>query len=449
MNIVFITPECYPYTSASNLGDFVFSLARGIEQAGNNVKILLPRYGSIDPQHTLIERLPNEFKIQKNLNALIYKGILKESLVSTFLIDNQNFFSNSKEVYLGHEKDFDRFDFFCNAAISLINDLSFSTDIVHLFSPYSSFCVDYFDLYEECFEDTKIIFNVFNSSGISNEFLLKTKRMIDKANVICMFSEKCLTNENLVDKNIQKMLLNKKDKVFSIFPGLDDKEYDPETDSLLKHNFSKNYFSIGKKKSKEELIQLCNFESEENIPIFSYIGSLNRNDCIMSLLSSLPYLLSNKINFILCGKGDHEIEIEFKKLGVKNKNFQFLNSFDNETLKAVYAGSDFMLCQNSCKGNELAILLAMRYGCIPIVSSESIFIDKLVDISQDDGFIILIKELGKDEFYKSFDKALSIFKNKQALPKIIKNAMHFNSRMDNCTEQYIELYNKVLNSVLL
>ena len=87
MNIILIATECFPFAKATNLGDLVSILAKGIEKEGHNVKIFIPRYGCIDPAFFQIERIPLELRINlnnSNVVSSVFKGILPNSLTSVF-----------------------------------------------------------------------------------------------------------------------------------------------------------------------------------------------------------------------------------------------------------------------------------------------------------------------------------------------------------------------------
>jgi starch synthase len=48
LNILFIASEMYPFAKIGGLGDVVASLAATLKARGHDVRVAIPRYGSID-----------------------------------------------------------------------------------------------------------------------------------------------------------------------------------------------------------------------------------------------------------------------------------------------------------------------------------------------------------------------------------------------------------------
>ena len=50
MKILMASPECYPFAKVGGLGDVVGALPKYLKQLGHDVRVILPLYGSIQPQ---------------------------------------------------------------------------------------------------------------------------------------------------------------------------------------------------------------------------------------------------------------------------------------------------------------------------------------------------------------------------------------------------------------
>ena len=49
LNIVMMASECVPYAKTGGLADVVGALPKELKKMGHDVKIIMPKYSSIDP----------------------------------------------------------------------------------------------------------------------------------------------------------------------------------------------------------------------------------------------------------------------------------------------------------------------------------------------------------------------------------------------------------------
>lgn len=448
MNIVILSPECFPYTSSTGLSDFVYTLARNIEKEKNNVKIFLPRYGSIDPEEFFIERMPNEFQINleaEQTQAIVYKGILKDSLVSTFLIDNQNHFSNSKEVYLTGTLDFERFKFFSFSVISLLRQLNFAPDIIHLFNPQTTIFNDLNKkLNYKQFAETPTVFTIYNSFNFQEEFLKYTKAAIDESAFVTTISSS-YAGELLLESPISDNLSKKDLNFASILLGTDYDLHNPESDPDLKQNYSINYFSTGKKKCKEELLSILKLDENNHYPLISIVCNLNDEDGTNFLLSVLPQVLSMEVNILILAKGNSDCEKQFMELSEKFNNLRFYMDYNFIFVKKLYSSADFYL--STFKGENIAmnLLTAMRYGCVPIAFNSSAVKDIVLnwgDCKNSNG--ITYPALNKEQFLETILKAIDLYRNKKEWTRIVKEVMSYDSNSRNAARKYMTCFENLL-----
>src|SRR3989338_1897152 len=269
MNIILIATECFPFAKATSLGDLVSSIAKGLEKEGHNVKIFIPRYGFIEPASFHIERIPLELKINLNNSTIassIFKGILPNSLTSVFFIESQSHFSNSKEVYLDstHKDEAEKRNlFFCSAALDVITRLKLPVDIIHFFNAdcaqigklIRSKNIEYSFL-----NKSKLIFTIQSLEG--NPILIK--EVVNNSDFITtpskVFEDELLLNNH--SEEISESLAKKRGAFRGIPSSIDDEAYNPEFDNDITQTFSKGYFSIGKRKCKEELLDTFGLEKD-------------------------------------------------------------------------------------------------------------------------------------------------------------------------------------------
>ena len=453
MNIVLIATECFPFTKATSLGDLVSVLAKNIEKEGYNVKIFIPRYGCIDPALFHIERIPLELKVTVNgsntlIPSSVFKGILPDSLTSVFFIESQGHFSNSKEIYLdqAHKNETqDRNLFFCLAVLEVISRLKLNVDIIHMFNPA---CAEIAKLLNSKntesshLEKSKLIFTL-QSLGDNQSNVTLTKEALNYSDFITTVSE-AFKDELLSDvynTGISESLIRKREVFKGISSGIDNEVYNPETDTNIVQTYSKNYFSIGKRKCKEDLYTLLGFEKDIQVPLFGMVTRLTKDNGIDLLVEMLPEIADLNLQFVLLGKGEEDLEEKLIKMSKTYKNIKICIGCDHIFAKKIYAGTDFYLCPEKIQPDGSSALIAMRYGSIPI-SYNSGAIKEI--IGEFNG--ITFNNYTKEDLFESIIRALKYYKDKEKWTKLVKSAMSFDTSKLNPAKNYINCYEAAVNA---
>jgi len=444
VNIIYISSECFPFAKTGSLADVVSKLAKDIEKEGHNVKIFIPRYGSTDPTSYQIERLPTDFYVDFNGNDIptsVYKGILPDSLAGIFFIESQYHFSNSKEIYLSEVQNEERFKFFSHACLKIISKLGFNPDIIHIFNSHT--------LEISYHKNTSLVLTLNNISDIKGSILKKTRDAINHCDLITTGSDG-FKNELLSDTHktgLEDVLINKRGRFCGILIPPDEDIYNPETDKSIAQNYSKSYFSIGKKKCKEDLLEFLNLENNLQIPLFSTISCFKYNKGIDVLIETLHQLADLNIQFVVVGKGEYTYEQELTKIGAKYKNIKVCIGYNYNFSKKVYAASDFFISTTRYNSTGLALLNAMKYGSIPIAYATGAVKEIVTDYNQNSeyGNGFTYTKLTKEDLMESIINALKLYKNKEKWPSLVKQAMSFDAIKLNSTGKYINCYKEILS----
>lgn len=449
MNAVLISQECHPFAKASGLADFTYTLAKEMERLGHNVTVLLPRYGFIDPVLFHIERLPTEFKISFNetqTNIILYKGVLPDSLVSIFFIESQNYFSNSKEIYSDEERN----KFFALAALNMISKLKFEPNIIHLLNAGAAHTAKILRSKNIEFANlnkTGLIFTIYNSIGLKDGGLKAANEAIRLSDLITTssnaFREELLSDDKRISKiGLSEALSEKKDLFFGIQTGIDNDLYNPEKGNEIPQLYSKNYFSIGKRKCKEDLLDEVKLEKNLQVPLFAFVDRLIHEKGLEILIDALPQINHLNMQLVIYGKGLFEEELI--KTTERYKNIKVYQGNNPNITKKIYGGSDFFISTSKCEANGNSLLCAMKYGCIPIAHFKGAIKDIVVDFDQhEEGNGIIFSEFDEVSLIEAINKAIKHYKNKEKWPRLVKQTMSFNINPQNMAKEYVNLYMKI------
>src|SRR2546430_16250386 len=126
MKILFAAAEAYPLAKVGGLGDVAGSLPKALKALGHDVRIVLPRYGTIRGAHEEVARFPVRLSDARHEAGL---QIARIGEVPVYLVDKPDLYDRPK-VY-EYDDDGKRFGFFCKAILDLIPAADFCPDVIH------------------------------------------------------------------------------------------------------------------------------------------------------------------------------------------------------------------------------------------------------------------------------------------------------------------------------
>ena len=173
--VLFVTQEMKPYTTLSEMSDFVRKLPQLAQEKGYEIRVLMPRFGTINERrHRLHEvvRLSgmNIIVDDEDYPLIIKVASLPGARMQVYFLDNEEFFKR-KMVFEDEEgKPFednqDRTVFFCKGVMETVKKFGWAPDIIHCHGPMTSL-IPLFQkkVYntDPIFEQAKVVFSAYNN----------------------------------------------------------------------------------------------------------------------------------------------------------------------------------------------------------------------------------------------------------------------------------------------
>ena len=132
MKLLFAASECAPFFKTGGLGDVVGALPKELADKGHDVRVVLPYFVS-KLDDTTKEQLEDvtDFIVEVGWRKQ-YCGIKKfvKDSVTYYFVDNTFYFDRS-ELY-DYGDDGERFAFFQQAIIEMLEKIDFIPDILHV-----------------------------------------------------------------------------------------------------------------------------------------------------------------------------------------------------------------------------------------------------------------------------------------------------------------------------
>ncbi len=464
MKILMASAEIFPFAKAGGLADVLGSLPKALEKENIDIRLIMPKYGSIDEKRFKLKLLEKDIQIRTKghkTKISIWQSFLPKTKIPVYFIENKKYFSRPK-IYWGNNSE--RFLFFSWAIFQALPIIDFKPDVIHAHDYHTAMIADILKVTDNTFfYKTKCLFTIHNlnyqgkseievlSTANLNEQSLKVlsddardgdinfmAQGILSANAISTVSKKYAKEitTSFYGKSMEKLLRKRKKDLYGITNGIDTDLFDPSKDKLIKFKYNKN--TLNKKtKNKLYLQKKLGLKVDENIPLFGFVARLVWQKGL-DLLSDDFFKLNAQFVFLGTGKKEYEkLLLKFSKK--YPKKVKALITFDLKTAQEIYAGSDMFLMLSRFEPCGLGQMIAMRYGTLPIARATG-GLDDTIDNSS--GF--KFKNFDSQEFLKTCEKAIKIFANKQKWQKMQKHAMSKDFSWKKSAKEYVKIYKKIL-----
>ena len=143
LNILFVTSEAEPFAKTGGLADVSGALPQTIKELGHEIRIMMPRYGTISERKFKLHDVIRLREISVPLGNETKNGFVNSSFISSLKAKVQVYFLANQEMYNRaglyinpdskkdyHDND-DRFIFFCRGVLETLKKLGWQPDIIH------------------------------------------------------------------------------------------------------------------------------------------------------------------------------------------------------------------------------------------------------------------------------------------------------------------------------
>lgn len=477
LTIAHIASEVEPFSKTGGLASVIGSLPKAHADLGHRVLIITPFYSKIIdnskyPTNIIAFNFPIELSpgIVREVN---FRRLQQENKLDIYFIEYDEFF---KDKIYGSTNENQRFMLFNVAVLQLLKYLNISPDIINCHDWHTGL-IPYFlkGRYkkDEFWKNTATLFTVHNlnyqlghnwwdipqelrDNGYSAlpkfddpnlENINFARRGIQNADTINAVSETYRQEIMTVDfgQELHRVLKNREKIVFGIVNGIDYDSYNPLTDQGIHVHYSDKSVSR-KKKNKKWLQKYYKLEVDEKIPLICMTSRIVEQKGFKLLMNIIHTILSFNIQIIIMGDGDKEFTNFFNKIQKTYPKKFILTPFDKDKETSVYAGSDIFLLPSRFEPCGLNQMIAMRYGCVPIVHHIGGLADTIVDYASEDrkgnGFVFT--RYSPRFLLIALVRALEIYKHKKLWHNLVVSDLKQANSWEIPAQKYIELYNKTI-----
>ncbi|CAG1013132.1 starch synthase [Anaerolineales bacterium] len=470
INILFLAAEAEPFIKVGGLGDVAGSLPRALRALSTDelkldVRLVLPHHPAVKTE-TL--KPLGMFSLPRN-GAEIQVEASETSLhgMPVYLIGGEPIRASGSVYSLNADLDAEKYAFFSFAALELTRHINWQPDVIHgndwhtALSMYGSLT----KRWEEGARHVASVITLHNlpfmgpdASVIIESYGLKLAQtdLPDWARVMPLplglwasdaivavsptYGREILTPE--YGCGLDEFLLSRGESVSGILNGLDTVSFDPAVDAALGANFSVD--SLDKRPVNKRLLQeRLGLPRDPETPLLAVVSRMDVQKGIDMVFAALKMMKKSKWQAVILGTGDPKLEAAAMKLQeTLPDRVKVETRYDAGLARQIYAGSDVFLMPSRYEPCGLSQMIAMRYGCVPVVRAAGGLNDTVTHGVT--GFVF--EKAHHMSLSAAIKSALKVYVDRNQWREIQRAGMAQDFSWENSAKKYLELYQSLLKS---
>lgn len=473
--VLFVAAEAVPFVKTGGLADVAGSLPKELARQGIDARIIMPQYGDIPA--AWVEQMVHVRHIEVTLGwRRLYCGIerLEHDGLTYYFIDNEYYFR--RQGLYGFLDDAERFSFFCRAVLEVLPYLDFAPDILHCHDWHTAMVpvllhAHYRDRTPHHKLRTVLTIHNIQYQGVFEKEVLGDLLALDAGEYLTgdrlefngrvnylkggiafadavttvsrTYAWEILTPEG--GWQLDGILKKREADVSGILNGLDYEVYDPGRDKLLYQNYTRR--SIGRKQTnKAKLQEFLGLEARPEAMMIAVVSRLVWAKGFDLIAAALEEMLAADVQLVVLGTGEDKYESMFRVAGHRQPGKLSANIYFDEALAhKIYAAADLFLMPSLHEPCGIGQLIALRYGCVPLVRETGGLKDTIQPYNEytgeGNGFSFTHPNAG-DMLY-TLRRAMDFYRDGEAWPRIVKAAMASDFSWQRSASEYVAVYEKL------
>jgi starch synthase len=441
LRVLFLASEVAPFAKSGGLADVTGSLPKALAAVGHDVLVIMPAHRAVESASStarwgLRATGPSlQVPILGGTRAGVLETVLPDSSVPIRFIAERTLFDRP-EMY-GYDDDPYRFGFFSRAALQLaVEIMDWRPDVVHAHDWHAAPALLWLATagqQDRGYRSVPTVFTIHNllhqgrtSTDILRYLGVTTSqtlyeegpgevnlmgRAIYYATMITTvsptYAREILTASG--GAGLDGLLRHRHFDVHGILNGLDYDVWDPAGDSHLQMSFEATTLER-RLENKRALQARVGLVQRDDVPIIAMVSRLDGQKGLDLVGPAFDRLLqegSESAQVVVLGSGAAQYEVTFRRMAERYPGaMAAVLGYDPALAPLIYAGADLFAMPSRFEPCGLGQLIAMRYGCVPVVRATG----GLADTVQDGITGFAFAGYDVDEFLSALRRALAVFR---------------------------------------
>lgn len=464
INVLFLAAEADPFIKVGGLGDVAGSLPQALRALSNDdikldVRLVLPYHPAVKAENLRRLELFTIPRGSSEVEVEAFETTLNGMPV--YFIGGEPIRASGSVYSLDAKLDAEKYTFFSLAALELPKQINWQPDVLHANDWHTALSI-YGNLTKRWEEGARHVAGVVtlhnlpfmgpDISALLETYGVKLAQtdLPEWARVMPMplglwasdavvavspgYAGEVLTPD--YGCGLNDFLELRKDTLSGILNGIDTISFDPAVDKSIGINYTADTLQkrIINKGVLQERLKLPH---DPNVPLFAIISRMDVQKGIDLAFTALKNM--KRINFqaVILGTGDPKLEEAARNLQAQfPENIRTELRFDANLARLIYAGSDMILMPSRYEPCGLAQMIAMRYGCVPVVRA----VGGLKDTVKQNETGFVFEKMHHMSLVSAIKTALKTYADKDKWQTIQRNGMAGDYSWQASAREYLKLY---------
>ena len=475
MKVLFAASEAVPFAKTGGLADIVGTLPKALKKMRVDARIIVPLYGDISEKYRDQMKLLSVEKVQLGWRQQ-YCGLLtlEHEGVTVYFVDNEYYFRR-KGLYSFYDEA-ERFGFFSKAVLDVIPRLGWVPDVLHCHDWHvgmvpvllrSNYCkapwcekiktlftihnLEYQGVFPESIlgdmfniEHDKRATGALEFYGMAN-FLKGGLEFADFISTVSPSYAREIQTRTWGEK-LDGVLARRSDRLVGIINGIDPELYNPVDDPALFANYSLRSLK-GKAENKLRLQQALGLEVKAEAPLLGIVSRLVKAKGFDLVHRVMDEIVQDGNQLVVLGAGDPQQEELFHEAARRYPGRVSVTiGYDDTLARRIYAGADLLLMPSHKEPCGISQLIAMRYGCIPLVREVGGLQDTVEPFNSEthEGTGFSFTHFNAHDMLHVIRLAGSVYRDKKRWTLLVKSAMKADNSWKASAKEYGALYARIM-----
>ncbi|MCQ3953737.1 glycogen synthase [Chloroflexi bacterium CFX5] len=468
INVLFLAAEADPFIKVGGLGDVAGTLPRELRALSTDelkvdVRLVLPYHAAVKAENLRPVEIFSLPRGDSEVGAETFETSIEGMPV--YLINGDPIRASGSVYSFDAKLDTEKYAFFSLAAAELPKHIHWQPDVIHANDWHTALSL-YANLTKRWESGSKHVAGVISLHNLpfmgaeagaaleSYGVKLAQTDLPDWARVLPlplgMWASDAIVavspgyaNEILAEEfgcGLQGFLSLRRDSLSGILNGIDAVSFDPATDKALGVNYDLERLKL-RAENKELLQGKLGLARNPHIPLLGIVSRMDVQKGVDLAFSALKGMKRVNFQAVILGTGDPKLEESARELqNLFPEKIKAETRFDANLARQIYAGADILLMPSRYEPCGLSQMIAMRYGCVPVVRAVGGLKDTVVP--NETGFVF--EKAHRMSLMGAIKSAIKTLADREKWSALQRNGMSRDFSWKASAKKYLELYESLV-----